>query len=157
MQTTENIRRIPELEWVDRVSRLLDSQFKVPGTNFRFGIDPLIGLIPIVGDLSSFAISGSLLIVMARHGASRKLLLLMTGNIVLDAILGSIPFIGEIFDFTFKANQRNINLLKKHYHEGKNQGSGIGIIIAIVLGLSALLGLVGFGMWHLFSYVRDLF
>ncbi|MES2734237.1 MAG: DUF4112 domain-containing protein, partial [Bacteroidota bacterium] len=70
-------KQAPQMIWVERLSWLLDSQFRFPGTNFRFGIDPIIGLIPILGDVSSLAISGALLMTMAKHGVSRKLLLLM--------------------------------------------------------------------------------
>lgn len=152
-----SIKQVPELEWVERISRLMDSQFSIPGTNYRFGLDPLIGLVPLLGDISSFAISGSLILTMARHGASRKLVILMLGNLALDTFLGSIPLIGNIFDFAYKANQRNLNLLKKHYTEGKYQGSGTGIVIGAFLVMVAIFSLVVYGSWKLVSYLVELF
>lgn len=151
------IRPVSRMVWVERVSRLLDSQFRVPGTNFTFGIDPIIGLIPGLGDLSSFAVSSVLLLTMARNGVSRKLLFLMAGNLMIDTVLGSIPILGSIFDFTFKANQRNIRLLQQHYDQGKHHGSGIGIIIVTLLAVLALLIVVLYLSWQLVSYVFNLF
>src|ERR1700754_4349756 len=93
----------PELKWVERISRIMDSRFILPGTKFRFGADPLIGLIPGLGDAASFAVSGILVYTMAKYGVSRKVVILMMLNIILDAILGAIPFTGNIFDFFYKA------------------------------------------------------
>lgn len=150
-------RSVPQMVWVERVSRLLDSQFRVPGTHFRFGIDPIIGLIPGLGDFSSFAVSSVLLLTMARNGVSRKLLFLMAGNLMIDTVLGSIPILGSLFDFTFKANQCNIRLLQQHYEEGKHHGSGIGIIIVMLLAVLALLILALYLSWQLVVYVSGLF
>ncbi|MEQ9440204.1 MAG: DUF4112 domain-containing protein, partial [Cyclobacteriaceae bacterium] len=106
---------VPDLKWVDRITRMMDSKFRVPGTNFRFGLDPILGLVPGLGDAASVAVSGSLIYYMARHGVSRKVIIMMLGNVALDAIFGSIPILGNVFDFFFKANQRNVRLLKRHY------------------------------------------
>ncbi len=65
----------PKLKWVERVSYLMDEKFRLPGTNFRFGIDPLINLIPIAGDISGFVVSSMLVLSMARYGVSRKVLI----------------------------------------------------------------------------------
>ena len=115
-------QNIPDLKWVARITRVMDSNFRIPGTNFRFGLDPILGLIPGLGDATSLAISGTLVYYMAKHGASRKVIIMMLGNIALDAIFGSIPILGNLFDFFYKANTRNIRLLKRHYEERKYQG-----------------------------------
>jgi heme/copper-type cytochrome/quinol oxidase subunit 3 len=141
-----------DLRRVEDISRLLDSQFRIPGTNFRFGLDPILGLLPVAGDLSTFLISGSLVMTMARHGVSRKVVILMMMNVILDAIIGCIPIIGQIFDFTYKANDRNIKLLKKHYQEGKYQGTGNGIIITILLITLIILIVIGYLMFKLLQY-----
>ncbi|WP_258099434.1 DUF4112 domain-containing protein [Marinoscillum pacificum] len=120
------------LKWVDRVSRVMDSKFVIPGTSIRFGIDPIIGLIPGIGDLGSYGISLALIYTMYQHGASGMLIARMLINASLDAIFGSIPILGSLFDFWFKANDRNVKLLREHYEEGKHTGSGKGLI-AIVL------------------------
>lgn len=141
------------LRWVESISIFLDNQFRVPGTNFRFGLDPILSLIPFGGSAASFALSAGLVLTMVKHGVSRKVLILMVGNLVLDALVGSIPVLGNIFDFFFKANQRNVNLLKKHYQEGKYTGSGNGVLLAIALVLVLLLGLILYGSWQLVSWL----
>ncbi|WP_374163335.1 DUF4112 domain-containing protein [Arcticibacter sp. MXS-1] len=143
----------PRLKWVERVSNLMDNQFRLPGTSFRFGLDPIINFVPLLGDLSGFLISATLVLSMARHGVSRKVVILMVLNILLDAAIGAIPLIGWIFDFSFKANTRNINLLRKHYTEGKYQGSGKGIIMIIVLVLIVFLGVFCYLLWLFFKWL----
>jgi Domain of unknown function (DUF4112) len=141
----------PRLRWIESIATFMDNQFRLPGTNFRFGLDPILSFIPFGGSAASFAISGGLLLTMVKYGVSRKVLILMLGNLVLDATLGSIPVVGNIFDFFYKANQRNVNLLRKHYQEGKYTGSGTGILITILLALLLILGLVIYGSWMLIS------
>jgi hypothetical protein len=145
-----------DLKWLERISTLLDSQFKIPGTNFKFGLDPLLGLIPFVGDASTFMVSGILIFYMSKYGVSKKVLILMMLNIILDAVVGGIPIAGNIFDFAYKANDKNIKLLKQHYHEGRHQGSGIGILITIAVVILALLILIAYGFWKLFSYLFNI-
>lgn len=154
-QTSEIVKEneIPNMKWIEKISSLMDSQFQIPGTKFRFGLDPILGLIPFAGDVSGFAISGMLVYLMLRHGASKKVIIMMMGNIILDATIGSIPLLGSIFDFGFKANKRNINILKKHYTEGKYQGSGTGIIIAVLLGFFIIIGFMFYGVWKLIQYI----
>jgi len=129
----------PDLEWLDKMGRLLDTQFKIPGTNFRFGLDPIFGLfIPYVGDLITYSVSGMLIFYMARHGASGKLVLKMLFNVSLDLLIGGIPIAGELGDFILRANDRNIAMYREYIEEGKHSGSGIGIIIAVLLVLIAI-------------------
>ena len=151
-----DIRNVPDLKWVDKITDVMDSKFRVPGTKFRFGVDPILGLFPVVGDATSLAISGTLIYYMAKHGASRKILIMMIGNVILDATIGSIPILGSIFDFAYKANTRNVNLLKKHYEEGKYQGSGKGILITIAVVFIVLIGLVLYGAWEVLQYLIGL-
>jgi hypothetical protein len=152
-----NLASDDRLRWVEMVSRLMDNQFQVPGTNYRFGLDPILGLIPFGGSVASFAVSAGLLLTMVKHGVSRKVWIMMLGNLALDAIFGSIPILGTIFDFAFKANQRNVSLLRKHYQQGKYQGSGNGLIAIIVLVLLIILFLVIYGTWQLIQYIIGLF
>lgn len=118
--------------WLDTVSALLDTRFRIPFTNIRFGWDFILGLVPGVGDALSFAISGALVAGMVRHGVGGKALLMMLGNILLDLLAGSIPVLGDIFDLTYKANRRNFRLFQKYHNEGKFQGSGCGILLLIL-------------------------
>ncbi|TVT42576.1 DUF4112 domain-containing protein [Hymenobacter setariae] len=146
------------LRWVEGVARLMDSQFRLPGTRFRFGLDPLLGLVPIVGDLSSTAVSVALLLTMMRHGASGAVVVRMALNIFIDTVVGAIPLIGNIFDFAYKSNERNVALLRRHYAEGKHNGSGKGLVALLLVAFVALAGLVGWGgvelvrwVWHYFE------
>ena len=146
------------LRWVERVARLMDSQFQMPGTRFRFGLDPLLGLLPIVGDVSTTLVSVALLLTMLRHGASGAVVVRMALNILIDTVVGGIPLIGNVFDFAYKSNERNVALLRRHYAEGRHSGSGKGLVALVLLGLLAVLGLVIWGSvmllqaaWHYFE------
>lgn len=145
--------RTEKLKWVEHMVHLLDNQFRLPGTNFRFGLDPILGLLPVAGDLASFAMSAALVMTMARHGASGKLVALMLVNIALDALIGSIPLVGNIFDFAFKANERNVRLLQRYYDEGKYQGSGKGVFIGVLLALLVLSVLLLCALWQLGDWI----
>lgn len=145
-----------ELKWVENLSEIMDSKFTLPGTRFRFGLDPLLGLIPGLGDAISLAISTMLIYTMTKNGVSRKVVILMMINVTIDAVLGSIPILGNIFDFFYKANSKNINLLKKHYQEDKYQGSGTGILIFIALTFLVILLLVVYGLFKLFQFLISL-
>ena len=133
------------LRWVERIARLMDSQFQLPGTRFRFGLDPLLGLLPVVGDLSTRAVSGALLLTMLRHGASGAVVVRMAFNILLDTIIGAIPILGNLFDFAYKSNERNVALLRRHYAEGRHTGSGKGLVALLLLGFLVVFGLVAWG------------
>ena len=92
----------------------MDDRFRIPGTNFRFGLDPILGLIPGVGD-GVTAISTIYLIRQAKSlGLPGHLKWKMIGNLLLDMIVGSIPLVGDLFDAGFRANRRNVNLIKRH-------------------------------------------
>jgi hypothetical protein len=131
-----------QLKWVERVASIMDDKFRIPGTSFRFGLDPILNLIPLAGDVSGFVMSAALLYVMAKNGVSRKVLILMVINISIDAAVGAIPLLGQISDFYIKANTRNIKLLKEHYHEGKHTGSGNGIIAILLIVLFIVMSVV---------------
>ncbi len=113
----------PDMARLDALAHLLDSQFRIPGTNMRFGLDGIIGLVPYLGDMAGFVISGLLMRLMVRRGAGPGIMLRMLGNFVLDAVIGIIPLIGDLFDFGYKANRRNVNMLKAYYAEGKERPS----------------------------------
>ena len=133
------------LRWVARIAHLMDSQFRLPGTNFRFGLDPLLGLVPIVGDLSSMVVSVALLLTMLRHGASGTVVVRMALNILLDTLISAVPILGNVFDFAYKSNERNVALLRRHYAEGQYGGSGKGLIALLLLGFLVVFGLVAWG------------
>ena len=103
-----------EKEQIDALARLLDSQFRFPGTNRRFGIDGILGLVPGVGDAAGLALSAGVIVKAIGLGARGATLTRMVLNVVLDTVVGTIPVIGTIFDFVYKANVRNVALLERH-------------------------------------------
>lgn len=142
------------MQKVARLTKLMDKQFSIPGTNFRFGLDGLLGLIPGVGDISTFAVSCYLLTLMAKNGASGYVMARMVLNVLIDAIIGSIPFIGDLFDFAFKANSRNMRLMQEHFVEGRHRGGAWKVIVPIVIIL--LLIVIG-GIWLAWTAISSLF
>lgn len=138
---------------LDKTAEILDNRFRIPLTNIRFGVDSVIGLFPYVGDLAGFAISGLLLIIMARNGASGMVALKMTGNILLDSAVGTIPVLGDLFDFHHKANTRNVRLLQQHYREGKHQGSAFWVILIVLGALLISLFVMIYVVWKVAGWL----
>src|SRR5688500_6787236 len=143
------IQNSADLEWIVRLARWMDSRFVIPGTNLRFGLDLLFSLFPMLGDFITYIISGALIYNMHNHGASRNVVIKMILNSTLDALIGTIPLVGTIFDIFYRANDRNVKLLKEHYFEGKHQGSGKGLLIAVALLAVVLVGAASYGMFKL--------
>lgn len=130
-----------DFENIDRMAVFLDEKFEIFG--FKFGWDPILNLIPYLGKVFGFLTSIGLVIIMANHKVSGKVLIKMLGNVILDMMLGSIPLIGNIGDFFFKANTRNVAILKEHYYEGKHTGSGKMILLTIaIIFLVIMIGLI---------------
>jgi hypothetical protein len=92
----------------------LDAGIRIPGTSLRFGLDPIIGLIPGWGDAAGAVLAGWIVVEAIRLGVSRATLIRIAGNVALDAGLGAVPLIGDVFDFAWKANLRNVALLERH-------------------------------------------
>ncbi len=92
----------------------MDAGIRVPGTNLRFGLDPILGLIPGAGDAAGAVLAGWILVEAIRLGASRATVVRIAGNVALDAVVGAVPVLGDIFDFAWKANLRNVALLERH-------------------------------------------
>lgn len=124
-------KRAKEFAWIEQMATLLDNKFNIGG--FKFGLDPLLNLIPYAGQVVSFTMSMGLVIVMLRNGAGSKVGVKMLLNILQDAILGAIPLIGYAFDFFHKANKKNVRLLREHYFEDKHQGSAKGLLITLFI------------------------
>jgi hypothetical protein len=99
---------------LQRFAEWLDAGFRIPGTRIRFGIDPLLGLIPGLGDIAGAVLAGWIFVEAIRLGASRGTLLRIAGNIAIDALVGAIPVLGDVFDVAWKANLRNVALLERH-------------------------------------------
>ncbi|HMR18378.1 MAG TPA: DUF4112 domain-containing protein [Sphingobacterium sp.] len=150
LMTSKEERRRKDFVWVERISTLLDSNFSIGG--FRFGLDPLLNLIPYAGQFVAFAVSLLLVIVMFRNGAGGKVVVKMLLNVIYDALLGAIPLFGHVFDFFNKANTKNIKLLREHYFEDKHQGRATGILVTIMVILLAISILTFYLIWLIASW-----
>ncbi|WP_191965422.1 MULTISPECIES: DUF4112 domain-containing protein [Haloferax] len=138
--------RIPEetLERLRTVSHYLDNAIEIPGTNYRIGLDPILGLIPGVGDTTASALSAYILVEAAMLGAPRATLARMFGNVIVDTVFGSLPVVGDVFDVAWKANARNVRLLEDRFGELSNEGveadrrlvlAAVAIITVLLVGL----------------------
>lgn len=99
---------------LEALARLMDSIVRIPGTEVRIGVDALIGLIPVVGDLASQVVSSYLIWEARQLGASRLVIARMIANSAIDTLLGAVPVAGDAFDVMFRANLKNIALLRAH-------------------------------------------
>lgn len=106
-------RRQDELDRLDRYARLLDSLVPIPGTGLHIGVDSVLGLLPGVGDGISTLMSLYIVGKARALGAPSGLIVRMLGNVLVDGVVGSIPLLGDLFDFAFKANRRNVALLRQ--------------------------------------------
>lgn len=104
-----------ELEWAEKLTKLMDDQFRVPVIGFRFGLDPIIGLIPWAGDIISFLTSLLIISAIVRNGMPLGLIAKMIGNLLLDLLIGGIPVVGSVADFFFKANRKNLKLAQTYF------------------------------------------
>lgn len=130
------------------IARLLDDLIAIPGTRIGIGLDPVLGLIPGLGDVFGGVLSSYILLVAAREGASTSVLARMLGNIALDSLVGTVPVLGDLFDVGMKANRRNVNLLEEHLASpAKTQAASRGIVALILLGaVAVIVGVVTLGV-----------
>ena len=129
----------PLFRWL---ALIMDNLLRVPGTNFRFGLDPLMGVLPGLGDTGSAVISAMALIAAARRGLPKILLARMSLNILINEAIGIIPIVGDAFSFWFKSNVRNYELLKRHTAGARRSTTGDWIFVALVLALLFLIVVV---------------
>ena len=106
---------------VEAMEALLERAFVVPGTNYRVGLDAIVGLVPVVGDIVTTAMGAWLVWEGRNLGMSRLHLVRMGGNVGFDALIGAVPIVGDLFDFAFRSNSRNLRIIKrwldKHHPE----------------------------------------
>ncbi|MDP3859667.1 MAG: DUF4112 domain-containing protein [Stagnimonas sp.] len=105
----------PNLQRIETLAYWLDELIRIPGTRFRIGLESLIGLIPGVGDLAGLLMGGYVVIEAHRMGAPGELKLRMIRNVALDAVAGLVPVFGDLYDFAYRSNRRNLQLLLDHY------------------------------------------
>jgi hypothetical protein len=113
--STGNQSRSERLARLDMLANLLDTAFILPGTNVRFGVDAIIGLVPGIGDAITTAISLYIVREARSLGAPRHLVARMLTNVAIDGLVGAIPLLGDAFDVMWRANRRNVALLRDHF------------------------------------------
>lgn len=136
---------------------ILESKFKIPGTNFTFGFDPIINLIPGIGSYSGLILGLIFIILAHTKGVSGKVKILMFKNVLIDYLLGAIPIVGHFTDFFYKSNEKNLRLIEENLVNDKHAGSGIGLIILfVVITIAILILTILFIIWILakfFSFI----
>ena len=162
--TKEERKQIEIEESLESLSKYLDNWIKIPVVGWRFGLDALIGLIPNVGDSLTSLASFYILVAGVRYGVPKITLVRMAFNIGLDYLVGTIPFIGDAFDFFWKSNKQNMDLIRERA-TGKNVGTTgdylfvgliiLALIILLVASILASLFLIGIffkGIWDLLNF-----
>ena len=148
-----------DLERLRAIARLFDQAFAVPGTKWRFGVDALFGLIPGLGDVAGALVAVYALRVARNLGAPAAVQLQMLSNVALDALVGTVPLVGDLFDFAFKAQTRNLALLDAWMgtpHETARR-SRRGLLLIPLAVLVVFMTLTIVGIWVLFLFFQWLF
>ena len=150
----ETVNRTQKMQALDRLAWILDSSLKVPGTQWRVGLDGLIGLIPGIGDVTAGAVSSYILLQAVKMGVPSMVIARMALNIVLESVVGAIPVLGDIFDFMFKANQRNVNLMRDYVtNPSPVKRRSTLTVVSVIAGIVALLVFI---FWAVFSLLGAL-
>lgn len=106
--------RVEALDEIRQLSYLLDEVFRIPVINYRVGLDAALGLVPVIGDFMGMGISGYIIFRAVQLGVPKRIIGRMIANVMLDAIIGSIPLIGTLFDAVWKANKRNLRMIEQY-------------------------------------------
>ena len=128
-------RQTQTLEALRKVAQLLDSAFVVPGTSYRVGLDPILGLVPGLGDLVSPLFALGILWQARDLGIPRIVQLRMVLNVAIDSLLGIVPVVGDLFDFAWKANNKNLALLERHAQEHHAGSAGDWLFVVLIVAL----------------------
>jgi hypothetical protein len=137
-------RQIQGLEALRKVSQLLDSAFVVPGTTYRVGLDPILGLVPGLGDLVSPLFTIGMLWQARELALPRVVQLRMIFNVAIDSLVGAIPLVGDLFDFAWKANTKNMALLERYAQEERPASSGDWLFVSLMVALVILVAVLPF-------------
>jgi Domain of unknown function (DUF4112) len=152
----------------ERLAHLLDDELRIPGTRIRFGLDPLIGIIPIVGDVIVTAAGGWILVAAQRLGVPRRALGVMAYNLLVNGLVGSIPIFGDAFSFVFKCHAKNAAALLREVKQGHDGACAVAhpplcykdavVGMALMIPILVLIGFIGLWLWqHDVSLVSFLF
>ena len=132
------------LKTLRHISELLDSAFVVPGTTYRIGLDPIIGLVPLIGDLASPLFTIGVLWQSRDLGIPKVIQLRMIFNAAIDGLIGAIPVAGDLFDFAWKSSQMNLALLERHAYEEHRASAGDWLFVVAMILLVVLIAAVPF-------------
>lgn len=149
-QDTDDLPRRPprKLDRARTVARLLDRSFRIPGTSLRFGLDPILGLVPGAGDVVAALGSGYILYIAWLNGAPGSMIARMMMNVLVDTLVGAVPVVGDIFDAGWQANARNVALLERWLdEEGSQRHHSVAILVGVIAGLLLLLAVVVAVLW----------
>ncbi len=137
------------LRRIRTLALLLDSALRIPGTRIRVGLDPLLGLVPGLGDALTVGLAGYIVVEAGRLGASSAVLLRMLLNVGFDALVGSVPFLGDFADVFLRANTRNLRLLERHLEDPtRHRRASLWFLVLILIGLVvAVGGTLMLGIW----------
>lgn len=131
--TFERIERLERAEVeaavarLNTIARLMDSLFAIPGTRIRLGLDAIIGLVPVVGDVLAQIIAGYIIWEAKQLGVSKLTLWRMAANTLIDTAIGAVPIVGDAFDVAFRANMKNLRLLQRHLEKNGYQVAAPGV------------------------------
>jgi hypothetical protein len=114
-----------KLAQLERLADLLDSRWRIPGLGIPIGIDGIASIFPVVGDSATGVVSAYLVYQASRMGVPKSVLMRMAANTGVDWVVGSIPVLGTLFDIGFKANRRNVNLLRRHLEEERDRNPAL--------------------------------
>ncbi len=154
----QRVSSSPELKSLEQLAWLMDRAIKIPGTNITVGLDALLGLLPIGGDfLTGLVQTGIVLVALFHYRVPRAVAARMAANVLLDTALGSLPFVGDVFDVFFKANTRDLKLLQHVQEQKATRGaplswpsilylSGIALVLVTMLAL-LLIGFLAVVAW----------
>ncbi len=131
-----------DTEFSRLLALVLDDLIPIPGTKFRIGLDPLIGLIPGIGDASGTAMSSLILVHALRLGVPRVVIARMAANVLVNALVGAVPGVGDVFSAWFKSNRRNYALLNRHSGGKRVSTAGDWVFLGMILGFVVVVGLV---------------
>ena len=137
-------RQVRGLEALRNVAQMLDSAFVVPGTSYRFGLDPILGLVPGLGDLVSPLFTIGILWQARELALPRIVQLRMIFNVAIDSLVGVVPLLGDLFDFAWKANKMNLALLERHAQEERPASAGDWLFVILMVALVVLVAVIPF-------------
>ncbi len=135
------------------VARLLDEAVEIPGTSWRIGIDPIVGLVPGIGDAIGALLSGWIVLVGIRLGAPASVVARMALNVAIDTLVGAIPIGGDLFDFAWKSNMKNVRLIEAWLARPRPTRRASGAAVAgAVLAMLLVTGAVMYALWRVAAW-----